>query len=124
MTTVQIVVLLLSLEGLIIIAIGYAMPNMQMSRLVGIRIQPTLADERVWRDTHVRAGPRFSRIGWIILGAGLLVTALPAPDWFTLGAFTIVAVGSFAWFIVDSYRYAKARLAHYRAIDEAVRMQQ
>ncbi|MGE3961863.1 MAG: SdpI family protein [Dehalococcoidia bacterium] len=120
MSEVQIIVFLLSLEGLLFVGIGYAMPNMRMSRLVGIRVGPTMADERVWRDTHVRAGPRFRRVGWLILGSGVLLTAVPTPDWLTLGAFTVIAVGSLAWFTVDSYRYAAARLRHYHAIDEAV----
>ncbi len=121
MSEIQILVLALSLEGLLFVALGYAMPHMPVSRLVGIRIGPTLADERVWRDTHVRAGPRFRLVGWLILGSGLLLTTIPLPDWFVLAGFTLIAVGSSGWFVLDSYRYASARLRHYQAIDEAVR---
>ena len=120
MSETQIFVLALSLNGLLFVALGYAMPHMQLNRLAGIRIQATLADERVWRDTHVRAAPRFRLAGWLTFGSGLVLSALPVPDWFALATFTAVSVGSLAWFIADSARYASARLRHYRAIDEAV----
>lgn len=120
MSEIQILVLVLSFEGLLFVALGYAMPGMRTSKLVGIRFRATLADERVWRDTHVHTAPRFRKAGWAIFISGTVLTAVPTPDWFALGAFLVIAIGSLGWTIVDSYRYANARLAHYRAIDQAV----
>jgi uncharacterized membrane protein len=118
---IQILVLVLSLEGLLFVAIGYAMPRMRTSRLVGVRFPQTMADERVWRDTHIHTAPRFRRLGWAILLGGLLLTALPLPDWLTLAAFSVLSLGGLAWVILDAWRYSKAREVHYRRVDEAVR---
>ncbi len=118
---IQILVTILSLTGLLFVAIGYVMPSLPRNRLAGVRFPQTLADERVWRDTHVHTGPRFTKVGWVTVLGGLLLTALPTPDWFTLGAFTVISVGGLTWSIVDSWRYSKARQAHYRRVDEAVR---
>ena len=120
MSEIQIMVLLLSLLGLPLIALGYVMPRLPRNRLAGIRFAATLEDDRVWRDAHLRGGPRFRIVGWLIFGSGLVLTAVPVPDWLALGAFSAVSIGSIAWFAVDSYRYASARRRHYQAIDEAV----
>lgn len=117
MSEVKVVILVLSLEGPLFVALGYAMRGMQPSRLAGIRYRATLADERVWRDTHERCGPRFALVGWITLSVGLTVVLAPVPDAAALGIFTGAAVGSFVAFAIDSYRYASARLQHYRRLD-------
>ncbi len=121
MSEIQILVLVLSLEGLLFVAIGYAMPGMRTSRLVGVRFPQTLADERVWRDTHIHTAPRFRRVGWATFLGGIVLTAIPLPDWFTLAAFCVISLGGLAWVILDSWRYSKAREAHYQRVDEAVR---
>ena len=121
MSEIQILVTLLGLTGLSFVVIGHVMPSLPRNRFAGVRFPQTLADERVWRDTHVHTGPRFAKVGWATALSGLLLTALPVPDWFTLGAFSVVAIGGLGWVIVDSWRYSKARQAHYRRVDEAVR---
>lgn len=119
MTEVDIVLLFLSLEGLIFIALGYAMPGMARNPLVGIRTRATMSDERVWRETHVRQGRRFSKVGIAILVGGLALVVAPGPDWIRLALFGVLGIGGLGWFIWDTTRYANARLRHWRTVDEA-----
>lgn len=120
MSEVEIMVLILALEGLLFVVLGAAMPGMQPSRWVGIRYHATMSDDRVWHETHRRSGRRFALVGWTILGGGILLVALPLPGWVTLGAFTALAVSAMGWFVLDSWRFANARLAHYREVDAAL----
>ena len=50
---IQILVTLLGLTGLSFVVIGHVMPSLPRNRFAGVRFPQTLADERVWRDTHV-----------------------------------------------------------------------
>ncbi|MQC18528.1 MAG: SdpI family protein [Chloroflexi bacterium] len=117
MSAIEVIVLVLSLEGLLFVALGKAMTNVAPNRFVGIRYPATFADERVWRETHARYGPAFSRPGWLILGGGLAIVALPLADPVTLGAYLVLSLGSLGWFIWDSWRFAKRRLQYYRGLD-------
>jgi len=113
----EIVLLVLSLEGLLFIGLGYAMPGMAKNPLAGIRIRATMADERVWRETHVRGGPRFTRLGVVILVTGLVLVVAPGPDGVRLALFGVLSIGGLAWYLWDVTRYANARLRHWRAVD-------
>ncbi len=63
--------------GLLFIILGNYMPKMRQNWLMGIRTPWTLADERVWDQTHRFAGPLF-----MLGGAITLAGALFAPiDW-------------------------------------------
>lgn len=117
MSTIEVIVLLLSLEGLLFVVLGRAMTHVAPNRLVGIRYPATFADERVWRETHARYGPAFARLGWIILAGGVAIVAMPFPDAVTLGAYLVLSLGSLGWYIWDSWRFANRRLRHYREID-------
>ena len=117
MSAVEIIVLVMSLEGLLFAALGLAMRNVQPNRFMGIRYPQTFADDRVWRETHERYGPAFARVGVGILLGGVLLVVAPLPDGVTLVAFLALSVGSLAWFVVDSWRFSRARLEHYRRTD-------
>ena len=117
MSAIEAIVFFLSLEGLLFVVLGRAMTNVAPNRLMGIRYPATFADDRVWRDTHARYGPIFARIGWVSLVAGVTLVALPLPDAIVLGGYLVASLGSIAWMIVNSWRYAKRRLHHYRALD-------
>jgi len=116
-SSIEVVVLILSLEGLLFVVLGRAMTNVAPNRFVGIRYPATFADARVWRETHVRYGPMFARIGWLILVGGLVIVALPLSDALTLSTYLVLSLGGLGWYIWDSWRFANRRLRHYRALD-------
>jgi len=118
-SSIEVLVLVLSLEGLLFVVLGRAMTNVAPNRLMGIRYPATFADDRVWRDTHARYGPIFARIGWVSLVAGVTLVALPLPDAIVLGGYLVASLGSIAWMIVSSWRYANRQLRHYRGLDRA-----
>lgn len=117
MTEADVAILILSLEGLLFIALGFAMPGMAPSPLVGIRVRATRTDERVWRETHVYAGPRFMRLGVAVLVVGLALVLAPGPDIARLVALLVVSVGGIAWLLWDTTRYANERLRHWQRVD-------
>lgn len=58
--------------GALFLMLGYVLPRLRRSGLVGIRTRTTLADDRVWARTHRVAGAIVSVAGAIMIGAGLL----------------------------------------------------
>lgn len=117
MSELEITILVLSLEGLLFIALGFALPGMAKSPIAGIRNRATTSDERVWRETHLRGGPRLSRLGAVILVVGLALVVAPGPDGVRLALFATVSLGGLAWYIWDITRFSNARLRYYQAVD-------
>jgi uncharacterized membrane protein len=85
--------------GLLFAALGNDMGRYRRTWFLGIRTPWTLADERVWRQTH-RAAARW----FVIVGLGIAASALvlPIP---LLGVGVLIGIlGLVAWVYVYSYR--------------------
>ncbi|MDA0365076.1 MAG: SdpI family protein [Chloroflexi bacterium] len=119
MSGLQVALLILALYGLLFMVLGYAMPRLEPNRGTGIRNRATLADERVWRETHRRYGPAFSRYGAAVLISGLMFLMLPLPDIAAVGMHLGLIVAGFAWLRWGSSRYARRRLAYHQQQDAA-----
>lgn len=81
---VRILVLVLAV---LMILMGYVLPNSRPNRFAGIRLPWTLADEENWKETHRFTGAAFIVAGVVLGVSGLL---LSQPVW--LGAILVVVV--------------------------------
>ena len=68
----------LMLVGALFLVMGNVMGKLRFNFTVGVRTPWTLADERVWDQTHRFAGKAFVAAGLVVLALGL--SALD-PDW-------------------------------------------
>lgn len=57
--------------GALFLVLGYVLPRLRRSGLVGIRTRSTLASEQAWVRTHRVAGAIMTAAGTIMIGAGL-----------------------------------------------------
>lgn len=81
------------LVGIVLVIAGNALPRLRPNSAMGIRTRWTLADETVWRKTHLAAGYVLIVFGltliawtfidfqgiWWVLGPGAVVTVLGSP---------------------------------------------
>lgn len=77
------------LLGLLLIALGNAMPKATRNDFFGLRTQWSLADDEVWRKSQ-----RFGGISAVALGFFILVTAAVLPG---ETHFTLMAVATLVW---------------------------
>jgi immunity protein, SdpI family len=81
------------LVGIVLVVAGNALPRLRPNSAMGIRTRWTLADETVWRKTHLAAGYVLIVFGltliawtfidfqgiWWVLGPGAVITVLGSP---------------------------------------------
>jgi immunity protein, SdpI family len=86
-----------TLVGLVLLVAGNALPRLRPNSVMGVRTRWTLADEAVWRRTHLAGGYVLTVFGltlivwtfidfqgiWWVLGPGFVVTfaGLPVLSW-------------------------------------------
>jgi uncharacterized membrane protein len=99
--------------GALFIVLGWGMQYVGPNHWYGVRIPATFADRRVWRDTNRRSGRLLMLVGAGTLAIGLWALAAPSLVRYVL-AWLLGGVLAMA---VDAFRYAAARLRHYRALD-------
>ncbi len=81
---------LLSILGLLFVALGNYMPRVRSNWWLGIRTPWTMSSERVWRETHRLGGRTFVLGGLVTIAAAFLPKA--AAPWVAL---TGLVVGGF-----------------------------
>ncbi len=77
---------LLTLVGLLIIAMGNYLPKCKYNYTLGIKLPWTLASEENWRKTH-----RFAGFLWIIGGIFMIVSAFVPSTWMIIFIVLILA---------------------------------
>ncbi len=88
--------------GLLLVALGNAMPKSQPNSFAGIRIRTTLADPANWHETHRLAG-LLSMIAGVVLVIAALLLPVPVLIWVILVCMVLpLAVG-----VVYSRRLAR-----------------
>jgi uncharacterized membrane protein len=87
--------------GVMFAAIGIALPRLPRNSVAGIRVPPTLRDDRVWHTTHRIAGRMFIAAG-VVSVVGALALPEPWPLVVLLGSILGAIVAS----IVEAYRTA------------------
>lgn len=86
---------IITLVMILFVALGMLMPRMPRNRWMGVRTPWTLADDRVWRDTHRCAGGLFVVSGSLGAGASLFGAPLWIPLVLLLPAVVIPVVYSY-----------------------------
>jgi len=81
--------------GPFVIALGLAMRSLQRNAFVGIRTRWTMADDEVWRRTHVMGGRMFVGVGLLALVGGSLGLG-PMPILIALGL-AALAPALYSW---------------------------
>ncbi|MFH1188171.1 MAG: DUF1648 domain-containing protein [bacterium] len=81
--------------GLLIVGMGFLMPNFKKNYFIGIRTPWTLESEEVWDKTHQRAKKFYVFGGLFVVFGGLL----HIPFWFVFAAMMVFLL----WPVVDSY---------------------
>lgn len=90
------------LFGLFFGALGNYLPVIRPNGFVGIRVPPTMKDERIWTKTHRFAGPLFLFGGVLLALNGLLISGGTV----TVFMLTVIAVISLAP-VIYAYRLPK-----------------
>jgi uncharacterized membrane protein len=58
--------------GIILMAVGYALPSLRQNELIGLRTPWTLTSERSWTRSHRLGGPVFMCVGAAMVALGIL----------------------------------------------------
>ena len=77
--------------GLLFVAIGFALPRLKSSYLVGIRTPWTLTSDLSWRKTHVLGGWLFIAFGVLLIATGLWLPTAMAP-WILFGGIAVIVL--------------------------------
>ena len=74
----------------------------------GLRVEATLADERVWYAANAASGRDFAILGVVQVAVALLATALPEPMYFAVNIGTLV-IGTIVVAVVGIQRANRLR---------------
>lgn len=78
--------------GALFVVIGFALPRLQSSYLVGIRTPWTLTSEKSWRQTHILGAWLFAIFGIALIASGLWLPTDVMPTVLITGVVVILVV--------------------------------
>src|SRR5690606_14287986 len=95
---------------IVIVVFGYLIEQAGPGSNLGLQFPATLADGRVWRETHLRAGRRLSWLGVAVIVGGFALLFTPISDVIALALHVGLSVVVLVWILWDASRFANARL--------------
>jgi uncharacterized membrane protein len=104
--------------GVLYYAIGFGMLRARLGGWYRMRLSGRYDDDRVLRDASHYAGRAFEIFGARYALATLVL--IPLPDTFALTLALVVLLAGTLALAALGWRHLRRRVAHYRAIDEAL----
>lgn len=96
--------------GLLFLIIGFALPRLKSSYLVGIRTPWTLTSEKSWRQTHILGAWLFGIFGAALIVSGLLLPTAVMPTVLFAGVAVVLVVPTVYSYVV--WRSDPERASH------------